>query len=287
MKRGWVLAVLLAGLWQVARAHGETVGNAAAPAWLTQLPIWLAQAALLLAWATYALGAWRHRPTVHRQLLFYGATAVTAVAMFGPFDEWAARSTAAHMVQHMLLMVVAAPLMVLARPLAQWRAALGGRADAVWRAMQRITRRPMLCAVLHAAAIWIWHAPGPYEAAIANNYLHVIEHMSFLLTAWLFWWSVLNPSREGVLHAALAMLFTGMHTGLLGGLLTFARTPLYRAESTALWDQQLAGLIMWIPGGTVYLLAAGWSVWQWLLSEQARQAGSTAVAAVGIQSPKS
>jgi cytochrome c oxidase assembly factor CtaG len=101
-------------------------------------------------------------------------------------------------------------------------------------------------------------------AAVQNNGWHVLEHASFLFTGWLFWWAVLRPGQGGVLQATLALLFTVMHTGLLGALLTFARAPLYWSESRELWDQQLAGLVMWIPGGMVYLAAAAWAGYRWL-----------------------
>jgi cytochrome c oxidase assembly factor CtaG len=168
------------------------------------------------------------------------------------------------MVQHMLLMVVVAPLLVLARPLPQWRAVLGARADALWRPLHRFSRHPMACALLHAAAIWFWHAPGPYVAALASPLWHVVEHACFLFSGWLFWWSVLRPGRTGALPAAGALLFTVMHTGLLGALLAFSRAPLYSDAPSALADQQLAGLVMWVPGGLVYLLVAVWAAARWL-----------------------
>jgi cytochrome c oxidase assembly factor CtaG len=194
--------------------------------------------------------------------------AIAAVALFGPLDTLAERSSAWHMGQHMLLIVVVAPLAVLGRPLPQWRALLGTSADALWRRLHRFSRYPMQAALLHAAALWFWHAPGPYIAAVQHPAWHVLEHASFLFSGWLFWWSVLRPSRAGVLPAALAMLFTVMHTGLLGALLSFATVPLYHSGSAALADQQLAGLVMWIPGGLIYLLAAAWAAWRWLQAQE-------------------
>jgi cytochrome c oxidase assembly factor CtaG len=179
------------------------------------------------------------------------------------------------MVQHMTLMVVVAPLLVLARPLPQWRAAVGPFADRIWRGLLGASRRPMLCALVHGAIIWFWHAPAPYVAAVQHTGLHVLEHACFLFTAWLFWWSVLRPGRHRVLAAAMALLFTATHTGMLGALLTFARAPLYAAESGDLADQQLAGLVMWVPGGFVYLLAAAWAGYRWLGGLE-RRSGSDA-----------
>jgi cytochrome c oxidase assembly factor CtaG len=98
---------------------------------------------------------------------------------------------------------------------------------------------------------------------------HVVEHACFLLSAWLFWWSVLRPGRAGALPAAGALLFTVMHTGMLGALLSFSKEPLYSVAQTALADQQMAGLLMWVPGGLVYLLVAVWAGSRWLGSLEA------------------
>jgi cytochrome c oxidase assembly factor CtaG len=259
--RGAGLAAALL-LPATAGAHGAFTGAA------QDAPLWLAQALFGLSWLAYGLGAWRRRPSGPRQLAFHAAMLVAGLTLFGPLDDRAGSSTALHMVQHMLLLVVVAPLAVLAAPLPQWRAAIGGWADAGWRALLRLGRRPMACALLQAAALWIWHAPGPYMAAVEDTGLHLLEHACFLFGGWLFWWSVLRPGRHGALQAALALLFTAMHTGLLGALLTFAPRPLYARESADLWDQQLAGLLMWIPGGMVYLLAAGWALYRWLSAMQ-------------------
>jgi putative membrane protein len=261
---GWTLLVLwLASVPVPAQAHGALFSGPTSEA-----PIWLSPALYTLAWFGYAFGAGVRRPQPRRRLIFHATMLLTGLALFGPFDDMAAHSSAWHMVQHMLLIVVVAPLLVLARPLPQWRAAFGPLADALWRASARLTRRPMACALLHAAAIWFWHAPVPYMAAVMHTGLHVLEHACFLGTGWLFWWSVLRPGRAGVLPASMALLFTVMHTGLLGALLTFADTPLYWRESRELWDQQLAGLVMWIPGGLVYLLAAVWAAYRWLAQQE-------------------
>jgi putative membrane protein len=243
----------------------------------SEAPLWLAQGVFALGWMAYVRGTLRSAPPLARHLGFHFTMLLAGLSLFGPFDAWAAESTAWHMVQHMMLMVVVTPLLVLARPLPQWRAAVGPMADRVWRGLMGVSRRPMLCALLHAAAIWFWHAPAPYVAAVQHTGLHVLEHACFLFTGWLFWWSVLRPGRHRVLLAAMALLFTATHTGMLGALLTFAREPLYAAESGDLADQQLAGLIMWVPGGTVYLLAAAWAGFRWLGGLE-RRSGAAALA---------
>ena len=252
----------LAGAWPVAAlAHSGEGG-------IEQAPVWFTQALFLAAWFSYALGASRRRPGFGTRLAMHAAMLITGLALFGPLDEMAESNAAWHMTQHMLLMVVVAPLLVLARPLPQWRAVLGARADAVWRTLHRASRRPMACALVHALAIWFWHAPGPYVAALESPLWHVLEHACFLFSGWLFWWSVLRPGRTGALAAAGALLFTVMHTGMLGALLSFAKVPLYSEAQSAVVDQQLAGLIMWVPGGLVYLLAAVWAALRWLAAHE-------------------
>jgi len=257
---GMLLAASVPGL-AVAHSGLPTAGTGGS---FEHAPVWLAQSLFALAWVTYTIGAMRRQPRFGPRLAFHSTMLVAGLTLFGPLDTLAERGAAWHMVQHMLLIVVVAPMAVLSRPLPQWRAAMGPAVDALWRRLHRLSRHPLRCALLHAAAIWFWHAPGTYIAAVQYPVWHVLEHASFLFSGWLFWWSVLRPSRTDVLEASLALLFTVMHTGLLGALLTFANAPLYGNGPAALADQQLAGLVMWIPGGLVYLLAAVWATWRWL-----------------------
>jgi putative membrane protein len=197
-----------------------------------------------------------------------------AGALVGPVDEWGAQLFAAHMVQHELLMIVAAPLLVVGRPLAAWTWAFGprqrqwlGRATH-WRWLERLwswITGPLVAWALHALAIWVWHVPALFEAALHHEWVHILQHTSFLGTALLFWWSVLGgdprSTRSGF---ALVSVFTTMlHTGALGALLTFATSawyPTYAVAGGALGftpveDQQIGGLVMWVPGGAAYLVA--------------------------------
>lgn len=270
MTRETGACAMLAWAWWPATAFAHDAGAAGDA--LSQAPVQLAQIVFALSWLGYAGGALRRAPRRGPRVAFHAAMVIGGLALFGPLDAWAERNVAWHMVQHMLLIAIVAPLLVLARPLPQWRALLGPRADALWRPLHRLSRRPLACALLHAAALWLWHAPGPYIAAVQTSLWHVLEHACFLASGWLFWGSVLRPGRTGMLPAAGALLFTAMHTGLLGALLTFAKAPLYSAGPTALQEQQLAGLVMWVPGGLAYLLAMMWVAWRWLASEESRLA---------------
>jgi putative membrane protein len=183
---------------------------------------------------------------------FAAGIGVLALAVLSPLHHLAERFLWAHMIQHELLMVVAAPLLVLGRPLQAF----------VWLQPVRIPRwlsDPLLAWGLHAAAIWLWHAPHFFEAAVSGEGLHFAQHASFLGSAILFWWAVLARGELG----AMASLFTTMlHTGALGALMTFSRASWY--SGYALEDQQLAGLVMWVPAGLVYPLVALFIGSRWL-----------------------
>ncbi|HEX7052832.1 MAG TPA: cytochrome c oxidase assembly protein [Burkholderiales bacterium] len=203
-------------------------------------------------------------------LSFYAGCAAAAGALLGPLHELAEERLWAHMVQHELLMVLAAPLLVLGRPLKMLVRALPAR----WR---RFVRVPRLCSdaafgsITHAAAVWLWHAPAFFAAALASPWLHFAQHASFFGSALLFWWSIAAPGRRHL--AAIGALFATMvHTGVLGALMTFSRGSWYPGYELA--DQQLAGLVMWVPAGLVYPLAAVFLGAQWL-SRSVRRAGAS------------
>ena len=215
---------------------------------------------------------------------------LVCAALLSPLDAWAERSFAAHMVQHEMLMAAAAPFLVLGRPLEAWtwalapawRSALGGAARSAWlRASWHGITSPPGAWTLHALALWTWHIPALFEGALASGAVHIAQHVSFLGTALLFWWSVFDRGRRGAGAASLASLFTTMaHTGALGALLTFAAQPWYASYQGAfglapLEDQQLGGLIMWAPASLAYLAAALVIASRWLLPPR-RTAGSSA-----------
>jgi putative membrane protein len=203
------------------------------------------------------------------------------VALVSPLDAMGSDLFAAHMVQHELLMIVAAPLLVCGRPVAvwawalplQWRRAIGRFFHTpAWRRPWLILTGPLVAWTLHAAALWLWHVPALFDAALRSDAVHALQHSCFLLTALLFWWSVFGGVTRKEQGIALLSLFTTMaHTGALGALLALSRTPWYAPYAAAapaygldaLQDQQLGGLIMWVPAGFVYIgcglvLAARW-----------------------------
>ncbi len=230
--------------------------------------------ALVLAfgWTLYLRGLRRVSAPREAQAAFHAAMLLTVAAVFGPLDRWAETNSGLHMVQHMLLIVVVAPLGALAAPLPQFRAALPGYWRRVWNVLAACGQRPLAMAIVHGVAIWLWHAPGPYRLALDNGWWHWVEHASFVASGWLFWWAVLHAGRERMPHALLALLLTLIHTGLLGALLSFARVPLY--GEAGLQNQQLAGLVMWVPGGGFYLAAGVWVVWRLLAASPRPPAAS-------------
>jgi putative membrane protein len=280
------VAVLAAAAAGAASAHALDAVEANGLPW--PFEPWVL-ACLALSAGAYAFGLarlWGHagrgrgvRPA--RAAAFAAGWLVLAMAMASPLDPLGNRLFVAHMVQHELLMIVAAPLLVLGRPLAVWAWALpfeGRRAVGrffhrpAWRLpWQLLTGAPMAW-LLHAIALWLWHLPALFEAALVDNGVHVLQHLSFLFTALLFWWSVLGATTRQARGIALLSLFTTMvHTGALGALLTLspgAWYPSYAATApafglTAIEDQQLGGLVMWVPAGLVYVicglvLAVGW-----------------------------
>jgi cytochrome c oxidase assembly factor CtaG len=245
-------------------------------------------ATLLAASAVlYALGVaslWR-RAGVGRGIRvveaarFAAAWLLVVVALLSPIDGLAERSFAVHMVQHELLMVAAAPLFVLSRPLEAFAWALPAgalRALALTpRDAWRTLTAPAGAWTVHALALWLWHAPALFVAALENASLHVLQHACFFVSALLFWWSVFG--RRAPDAASVASLFTTMlHTSALAVLLTFAPAPWYAHDMqvpfglTALEDQQLGGLVMWVPGAFAYVVAGLAIVTGWLTQTRAQ-----------------
>jgi putative membrane protein len=213
-----------------------------------------------------------------------------AACLLSPLDRWSATLFSWHMVQHELLMLVAAPLLVLGRPLpvflwafperarqslARWTRAAATRA--AWRALMH----PATGWLSHALALWAWHIPILFRAALRNPVLHDLQHLSFVLTALLFWSGLFLTQSAARRGAAVLYLFTTtVHTGVLGALITLAGQPLYapglRAASLpgALQDQQLGGLIMWVPGSMIYVGAGLILFLQWIRLADKRVSGT-------------
>ena len=194
---------------------------------------WNLDPSLLAGLAALALWLARSRAGV-------AAVAVLAVAFVSPLCALSAALFSARVVHHLLLVAVAAPLIALAWPARSWRAVT-----------------PLF--LLATGILWAWHLPVAYDAAMANVGLYWAMQASLLGSATAFWRAVLAPGQPAG-QAGLAILGAYMQMGLLGALLTFAPDALYAIHQTAplawgfapLADQQLGGIIMWVPAGLPY-----------------------------------
>jgi putative membrane protein len=266
-----LIALLLMLAPTAARAHAEWQLTGAGQEFIV--------AAMVVTGVLYARGlsrlwsaAGRGRGVTRGEASCYAIGWIAVgLALLSPLDAVGEHLFSAHMLQHEVLMIVAAPLLVVGRPLATWSWALPEAirfritravTRPAWAAAWSVVTRPVSAWTLHAAALWGWHAPALFTVARADPLVHALQHASFFLTALLFWWSLLRPhARRAMPGGALLYLFTTMlHTGALGALFVFSNDVWYPANGaaaadwgwTALEDQQVGGLIMWIPGGMVY-----------------------------------
>jgi cytochrome c oxidase assembly factor CtaG len=230
---------------------------------------------LVVLGGMYIVGARRFaRSAGWRTTCFVAGWITLMVALVSPVHAISEQVFTAHMIQHELLMAVATPLLVLGEPVVPVLLALPRRAQRVIgrvlrqhtiRAVWRFVSQPSVAWSLHAVAIWVWHLPGLFQQTLTSDAVHAAQHLSFLGTAAIFWWSLLDKRRVATRGAAVVYLFTtALHAGALGALLALSRGVWYPAYAggAALWgltpleDQQLGGLIMWIPGTVPYLIAA-------------------------------
>lgn len=261
---------------------------------------WWLWPSLLVCAAVYAAGVrklWRDSGPARgipgwRVAAFGAGWLALAAALTDPLDALAQVSFAVHMAQHEILMLVAAPLLVLGNPLAAFVWALPSAQrhvvvrrfrSAWWQSTWVWLVTPPVAWSVHALALWTWHAPAWFEAGLRHDAVHDLQHASFFVSALLFWWALVRRRPDGI--AALYVLTTLLHTGFLGALLTFAPNvwyPTYAGAAnpwglTALDDQQLGGLIMWVPVGAIFIVAGLLFCAQWLRAlERARPVASKA-----------
>jgi cytochrome c oxidase assembly factor CtaG len=266
----------------VAFAHGAFAPDAIGWTWDSAITLPLLTALVLFAagWLRLHGRSNNARDGLRlRAVWFGGGWLVLAGALVSPLHEGGERSFTLHMTEHELLMLVAAPALVLARPLAimLWAWPAGAR-----QALGRIAARPavsycwhratgpVVATLLQAAALWLWHAPVLFDLALADPAWHAAQHLSFLVSALLFWSAVVPRGRTGAnaatrAVAALCLFATSIVSGALGALMAFSSSPWYAGYARIAMaplglspaeDQQVAGLIMWVPGGLVHALAA-------------------------------
>jgi putative membrane protein len=220
-----------------------------------------------------------------RAAAFLGGLTAIAVALLSPLEAMSASLFSAHMTQHLILILAAAPLLVLGAPITPllWvlppdlrqRVARFWKRNRGTRVFSRLFSSALAVLVAHAFVIWLWHLPALYDTAIEHRWLHSLEHASFLFTGVLFWWVILPVAGRRVLSPGLGVLYVflaAMQSSVLGVLMLLSRSVWYEAhqpyvaywDMTPLEDQQLAGVIMWVPAGTIYAITALWLLASWL-----------------------
>jgi putative membrane protein len=208
-------------------------------------------------------------PGTGRIVAFMLGLLLLLLALLSPLDLLAdGYLLSAHMIQHLLLLAAVPPLLLLGVPRWVWRAVVATRPGDL---AERLLGQPLVAFLLYTAALTVWHLPPYYDAALDDERVHIVEHLCFLLAATIFWWVALAPlperDRPGPLGRVLYLFAAGIPNTVVAAALTFAPQPLYApyvapVDSrgllplirqgwglTALGDQQLAGVLMWIPMG--------------------------------------
>lgn len=247
-------------------------------------------AGLALLVVTFAVGRRRLLATGGGRRLLSGAAgpagwigvAVLVIALAPPVDALAETSIAVHMAQHLALLLLAVPALVVGRAVA----VLGAAAPRPLREQRRHRAgtewtRPLLAAALLAVVWWGWHVPSLYAAALEVPVVHGLEHLMMLGAAWLFWAVVLDTAGRTERGAAVVAVFvTALHMTAMAALLSFSATSWLASVvdggiDPAL-DQQIAGGLLWFPGGTVWIGVGSWLVWRWLRDDELATEGATA-----------
>lgn len=229
--------------------------------------------------ALYAVGGRGRRRDRGRAAAFYAGIGTIVLALDTPIDSYADRLFSVHMAQHVLLLTVAPPLLVLGRawprlwqPLPVSFRRAGARAFVFGAPLTH----PAVALVLLSATVGAWHVPALYDETLRNEFVHQLEHLSFVVSAILFWAPVLGtPPLRARLDGpwrCLYLVLAIVPGWVLAIVLAFAQTPLYSYAAldhrpggiSALADQQIAAGVMWVPGSLAYLIAACWALYAWL-----------------------
>lgn len=267
----------------LASAHGDAVNARNVwSAWNWEPTILIPLGITLCLYLSGLLRVWRRAGwgrgvSYARAAAFLGGLASLFAALISPIDALSDDLLWMHMTQHLILIMISAPLLVLGKPLVpilwglpsdwrRWLARSWNRSSSLQSAWRTLIH-PVVDGALFTLVFLIWHVPPLYQAALSSDAIHAFEHTCFLVSGLLFWWAVIQPAahRRREVGVPIALISTAVMEGsVLGALMTFSRTPWYPfyATSTRGWglspleDQQLAGLIMWIPAGTIYLCVA-------------------------------
>jgi putative membrane protein len=255
-----------------------------------QAPFFLVLGTGLLYWLGGRRSPGQREDEWLRSAAFYAGLLSIIVALDWPLDDLADKLFLAHMTQHLLLLMVAPPLIVLSAPwMRLWRplplgfrrtvakSVARGRWAAPLRALGRLLSRPVPAWIAFNAALVAWHVPKLYDLTLSNEAVHDLEHVTFLVTGVLFWLQVIDskPVRARLGYGARAVYLTAalLVSWVLALVLAFASSPLYDAYArlahrpgglSAIADQQLAAGMMWVPGSIPFTIAIVWALYRWL-----------------------
>jgi len=257
--------------------------------WLTQWnwePSILIGSALITGLYLYAIGPLRKRYFAAVQvrtgqtISFLLGMLVMFLALVSPLDELGdSYLFSAHMVQHLFLTIVVPPLLLLGTP--EWFVKPLLRNKVIFK-IAKVLTYPALAFVLYNADFWLWHAPPLYNATLENQNIHILEHLTFIIFGILYWWPIFSPSKDlprlPIGGQILYLFLSGMPSVLLGAGLTFS-PPLYAPYLAAprIWgisaatDQQLGGLIMWVPVSIFYIVIMSVLFIRWMQQLEAKQ----------------
>lgn len=301
MRQLTAAAIAVAATLAAAPASAHVAGGAGG--WNEELwvPLSLAAVSLLYAVGRCRMKSRRGLRPLSESASFAAGILTLVLALESPIDTIAEQLFSVHMIQHLLLMLVAAPLFVWSRPVIAFLWALprpARRATGRWWTGGAIGRVVNWLAAPVSVWSWFcglfvfWHLPVPYAWALRHEPVHVLEHLCFFVSAFAFWAVVIEPSGRRRLDYGATMLFVAtaaILSGLPGALMVLTARPFYAIHAagaarwglTALEDQQLAGLIMWIPAGFAYLLAVLVLLARWMQAADRRSARLQRLAASG------
>jgi putative membrane protein len=245
---------------------------------------------LILFW--YSIGAFRRgaQPRLFKHHMAFAAGWCSLfVALLSPLHRLGDVLFSAHMLQHEVLFLIAAPLIAACHPGVTLLYAMPPnirRSMGSWIAqvesapLLSIVFLPLGAFLLHAASLWLWHIPQLYQATLESDLIHALQHLSFFLSGVLFWSALFGAGCSTMTYGAgvLYVFGTAAHCSALGALLTFSSVvwyPIY-TDRTELWhltplqDQQIGGLLMWIPSGLVFIFIGVWLFARWLAASEQR-----------------
>ena len=215
---------------------------------------------------------WTRLKPLRTSILYLSGVALLFLSLSSPLDALSDEYLfSAHMLQHFIMLMIVPVLLILGLPEERLRALL--RVKWVAKA-EHLLNRPTAAWITANLVLWVWHIPALYDWAVRNEGIHIFQHLTFLISATIFWWPVLAPTQESRMPATDGMIYlflAGLSNMVLGILLTFSTEPVYEPYVSPedswkllgqlrsqfnldpLADQKLGGILMWVLGSVVFL----------------------------------